>query len=508
MDNEEYDVIDGTVSTGTDKTSYFIRTVNPGSALQNGYVNNTGVAFDYIEARLFENGGTFTTKNSAFYLEDNWQVTKNIVANIGVRSESFNNLNADGIDFINVKNTIAPRLGVVWDVQGNAETKVFANAGRYYIPVMSNTNVRLSGAETDYTDYHRWDGTYSADRFQIPGKGAVLGTRYMGSDGKSPDPRTVVDPNLKPMFQDEFIVGAQQALGNRWTVSAKATFRNLKSVMDDICARTQAYDWARANSYSEDDANLIADTVDHCFLYNPGGSLTANVDFGSGLKAVTIPAEALKFPKPKRTYTALELGFERAWDGKWSLQGSYVLGFSKGNTEGYVKSDNGQDDAGITSDWDLPGLAEGAEGYLPNDRRHTLKAFGAYQVSPEWRLGGNVIVQSGRPRNCLGYYAGTMDPAAIGYRSVSFYCNGVLSQRGSKGRTDWKRELSLQLQYAPQWQKGLSFTVDALNIFNERTVLSVNEAAETGVRSPSPTYERASGVQNARTVRFTAQYEF
>lgn len=518
LDNEEYSVVDGSVNTGVpDNNRYSMRKLANGGRLANGYVNTTGGTIDYIQARVFSNGGVFTTKNSAYYLEDNWQVSKNVVLNLGLRSESFNNLNANGVDFIKVTNTIAPRLGMVWDVKGNAETKVFANAGRYYIPVMSNTNVRLSGAELDYSDFYRWDGTYAADRFETPTRGAQLGGRLETSNGKTADPKTVVDPDIKPMFQDEYILGMQQALGNRWTVSAKVTHRNLKSVMDDICNDEGAANYAATvSTFTPAQRQAIADTVGHCFLGNPGNDLKANVDLnGDGqLTLVTIPASFLKFPKPKRTYNALELGFERAWDGKWSLQGSYVLAFSKGNTEGYVKSDIGQDDAGISQDWDYPGLSEGADGYLPNDRRHSFKAFGSYQVTPEFRMGANMLVQSGRPRNCLGFYSGDVDSVSIGYGAASFWCNGQLTPRGGIGRTEWKRELSLQATYTPKWQKGLSFTVDALNIFNERAVQSVIETGETSAptaalpSTPDPTYEQPVGIQPARRFRITAQYEF
>ena len=511
LDNEKYEVVDGTKYSGPQGDRYFIRRLNPGSTLSNGYVNTTGAVQEYLQIRHFENGGVFTTKNSAYYIEDNWQATKNVVLNLGVRSESFNNLNAAGASFIDVDNTIAPRLGAVWDVKGDQSTKLFANVGRYYIPVMSNTNVRLAGAELDYTDYFLWDGTLAADRTQQPGRGAQLGGRLQTSTGEAKDPRTVVDPDIEPMYQDEYILGVQQALANRWTVSAKLTHRNLKSVMDDVCNDEGAAEWAESTGqYSPDQIDAIAGTVGHCFLYNPGGDLKANVDLnGDGnLTLVTIPASFLKFPQPKRTFNSLELGFERAWDGVWSLQGSYVLAYNKGNTEGYVKSDIGQDDAGISQDWDYPGLAEGAYGYLPNDRRHSFKAFGSYQVLPELRLGANVLIQSGRPRNCLGYYAGTMDHVSIFYGAASFWCGSKLNPRGTLGRLPWTRELSLQATYEPQWMKGLTFQVDVLNVFNDRTVRSVEEGGETAINTPSPTYEQPIGIQNPRRFRFTAQYEF
>jgi hypothetical protein len=508
MDNEKYKVVDGTFTSGGERI--FIRRLAAGSSLSNGYTNTTGAPLDYVETRHFENGGAFTTKNSAFYVEDNWQVTKNLVANIGVRSESFENLNADDKTFIKVENTIAPRFGISWDVMGNQQTKLFANAGRYYIPVMSNTNVRLSGAELDYREFYAYTGTNGTDRFQLPGRGAQLGTRAVSSNGEAGDPRSVVDPNIKPMFQDEFIVGLQQALTNRWSVGAKFTHRKLQKVMDDMCNGPGAEAWALGNGYDASQAAIIGGAIDHCFLYNPGGDLTANIDLedGKGLTVVTIPGSALGFDKPQRTYNALEFTFERAWDGVWNLQGSYVLAKSKGNTEGYVKSDIGQDDAGISQDWDYPGLMEGANGYLPNDRRHTVKLFGAYQVLPEWRVGANLIVQSGRPLNCLGYYAGTADTVSVLYGAASFYCNRVLQPRGTLGRLKWTRELGLQATYQPKWLRGTTFQVDVLNVFNERGVTSVEEGGESALGTPSPTYLQPLGIQSARSVRFMAQYEF
>lgn len=187
---------------------------------------------------------------------------------------------------------------------------------------------------------------------------------------------------------------------------------------------------------------------------------------------------------------------------------SYVLAYNKGNTEGYVKSDIGQDDAGISQDWDYPGLMEGAYGYLPNDRRHTLKLFGAYQVHPEFRIGANVLVQSGRPLNCLGYYAGDLDGVSVHYGAASFYCDGQPTPRGSKGRLGWTKELGLQLAYEPKAWKGTTFSVDVINVFNEREISGVEEAGESAAGTPSPNYLRPFNVQSGRSFRFMAQYEF
>ena len=64
---------------------------------------------------------------------------------------------------------------------------------------------------------------------------------------------------------------------------------------------------------------------------------------------------------------------------------------------------------------------------------------GAYKVTEEWEVSSSINVQSGRPRNCFGIYAGTEDPEAADYGPSSFYCdntddgviNPVLSPRGT-----------------------------------------------------------------------------
>ena len=96
--------------------------------------------------------------------------------------------------------------------------------------------------------------------------------------------------------------------------------------------------------------------------------------------------------------------FEKIWDGKWSAQFSYTWSQNSGNTERRVLSDNDQDDAGITIQFDTPALQTNSYGYLANDRRHAFKFFGAYALTDELTLGTNLRLTSGRGLNKLGWY--------------------------------------------------------------------------------------------------------
>ena len=515
LDREKITTIDATMYSGGG-LFYSARNLAAGRSLANGYVNTSGATEQYVQLTRYISGGTFTAKNSAVYVEDQFEVNKNLILNLGLRSEGFENFNPKGDPFISIKNTIAPRLGAVWDVDGNSQTKVYASAGRYYIPVYTNTNARLAGSEIYTTDYYRYGGGFSTDRTQIPLMGAKIGDQVVYSNGEMPDPRTVVDSKIKPLFQDEFTLGLERALGNRWTVGARVIHRKLRSGMDDICSGVFSQRWAANNGYTAAQAAAIGAAVDHCFLFNPGEDLNINVDFaGDGkLTPVRIPASAIGIPTVVRTYNALALTFERAWDKQWMVKGSYVLSYSKGNTEGYVKSDNGQSDAGLTQDFDFPGLTEGAKGYLPNDRRHTFKAFGSYALNDEWRLGGNVLLQSGRPKNCFGTYAGTIDPAAVKYTDASFYCTRegettpTLNSRGSFGRMPWVFDMGIQVAYSPVAFKGFSFITDVTNLLDRRTVTVIDEHESPGITAMTSQYGRPLATQSARRVRFTAKYEF
>ncbi len=480
----------------------------PGAVLPPG---TTAVVF----AREFSNGGEFSTKNEAFYVEDSWQISDNFLAYLGVRNESFENFNADGVIFAKKDDTWAPRLGFSWDVNGDATTKVFGNAGRYYIPIMSNTNVRLSGAERDIQTYYTFDGTFSGGQFDTPVLGQEI-ARVVQSSGVAADPRSVVDDNLSPLFQDEYILGFQQQLTDKWSAGIRAIHRKMSSGMDDYCAYQAPRDWAAANGFSStpgdasdgevtSEADAIGEATGHCFLMNPGSDLNANIDVnGDGtLEKVKIPASALRLPTPTRTYNALEFFFERVWDGKWTMQGSYTWSKSIGNTEGYVKSDIAQTDAGLTQDFDFAELMENSYGYLPNDRRHAIKVFGSYQLASEWRIGANLIVQSGRPLNCFGDYPAGQSNEETLYTNASFYCDGVASPRGTRGRLEWTRNLSLQVAYEPQWAKGLWAKVDVFNVTDEDTVTSVRER-----QSPRNRYLQPITWQAPRSVRLSVGYDF
>jgi hypothetical protein len=244
---------------------------------------------------------------------------------------------------------------------------------------------------------------------------------------------------------------------------------------------------------------------------------------------VTFTAEQLGYPAAVRKYDAVELTFERPWDGVWTLQGSYTWSKSRGNSEGFVQSDFGQDDAGITQDFDQPGFTVGADGPLPSDRRHRIKLFGAVSPIEGFTIGTNVKIESPRPLSCIGFNPNA-NPFTPGvpysdfgnaYGAASHYCGGELSPRGTAQESDWIYTIDLKAAYEFNIPSGqlVRFRADVFNVFNAQGVQERNEIGELDSFAPdangdpafyyaNPNYGVATTLQAPRSVRFGLDIEF
>jgi hypothetical protein len=484
-----------------------------------------GIA-DGVRKRIFQSGAEVEVNSEAWYIEDRWQVTDNFLAYVGLRWDSFENVNGAGETFVEIKNQFGPRLGFSWDVNGDSKFKVYGNAGRYSLPLTATVAVRGASASLFAEEFYSYTGidpVTGAPTGLVNTGNAFCGncpTRYLNNEfGVGKDPNGIADLNLKPMYQDEYILGFQAQLSDNVSGGVRGIYRDLKAAIDDQCDYRPIYAYADANDLV---FNPYNPGFAFCHLYNPGEGATFMVDIdGNGtMETVVLDADTLG-PKAKRTYKAVEFFVEGSWD-KFFMQGSYTWSKSYGNTEGGVKSDIGQDDTGTTQDFDYPELTIGSLGYLPNDRRHSFKLFGNYQLTDEWSVGAAALVQSGRPINCFGFLGGS---------NTSHYANGYFScdpgpttvpgdgtgnngttivPRGTAGRTEWSRTLDVNVAYKPNWADGhLTMKMDVFNLLNEHAVTTVLEQGENTAGTPQPDrYKTPTGFQTPRSVRFMVQYDF
>ena len=517
-----------------------------------------------VRITVYDNSGAWEAEQTAFYLQDSWEITDRVTLNLGIRNEAFENSNVAGDVFVDIKDQWAPRLGATYDVFGDGDAKLFGFYGRYFLPVAVNTNQRLAGAEFFIRDtYNLWidpaniaidanqDGIRDDNDEPIYRAVDQVGQSTLSTGDVKPI-STQVDTDLDPMYVDEWILGYEQRV-NDWTFGIKGTYRDLGRAIDDVAIDAAVLDYCEAAGGGLSAA--VCYNVWYGFhqyvLTNPGEDMTITLS-GTDLTQATdladdgldndsstvradevanLSAADLGFPEPSRTYKAVELTAEKSFDGVWGARFSYLWSDSEGNYEGALKSDNGQVDPGLSQDFDQPGLTDNAYGFLPNHREHTFKVFGNWQATEQLLIGANLVIQSPRQFGCQGEHA--TDDFAYQYANSSWFCdvdgNGTLepTPRGSQFESDWLKNVDLTFSYdlgdllnVPG--DSLVLRADVFNVFNFQSELDFNEFGTLGdiaaagfigvdpnlPSSLNPNYRKVTGFQSPRSVRLSVAYRF
>jgi hypothetical protein len=466
----------------------------------------------YVNRILFTDVTNAYSNQNAWYLEDKWQITKNFLLTAGLRNEGFDNQNGEHVKYLEQKNQWAPRLSAIWDLNGDASTKVFASAGRYHLQIPTHLAVRGAGRSLNTTQAFAYTG--------VDANGAPTGLTALSVPasanneyGQAKAAQTLSSIDLKPTYQDEVTLGFEKAFSPELNFGVKGTYRTLKSTIDDMC------DPRPFEKYAADHKINTSEWAGFgCASFNPGEGADFWVDYAGttnnggtahDLTRVHLTAADLGFPKPQRVYKALDFFAEHPMRNGWYGKITYTLSKSTGNTEGQTLSDVGQTDVAATQTWDYPELSIGANGPLPNDRRHQVKAYGFYEITPELTVGANALAASGRPRSCLGRF--TFDGTTPNYSNGPHYCGGAtpaqntLHPRGTMGNLGWDTRLDLNVMYRPSMIPGLSLKLDVFNVFNKQVAQAVEERWNLG-NGQRDTYERILSTTTPRYTRLTAEY--
>ncbi len=464
--------------------------VKPGLLLRNGAVVPDSVT-EVTQHQRFERGGEFAVIASTLYIEDEWLITPlNATLRFGLRNERFENRNAVGQSFLELTDQLAPRLGFAWNPGGGGKSKLYANYGRYHLPVASNVNIRMAGNTLATEDWYVLEGPIEEDGSTT--LGMRIGEQVVRADGSPRDVRRVADQNLDPMAQDEYIFGYEWQLSSDYVANASFTYRNLAQGIEDVAIKQSERRFRRFDY----------------ILANPGRDIHTydDSDRDGTLEPLLLTAAELGFPAPKRRYKALTLDVKRRWEGEFYIRGTYTLSRSYGNYEGTVRSDTGEDIAGRTTQFDFVGMLDGADGDLPNDRRHMLRVWGVWAFAERWQASSAFEFSSGRPRNAFGFHP--TDPYAFFFGPSSFYRQGELTPRGSLGTTDNVFRVDLGFKYTTDVFGSGDATVrlDIFNVFDFDAEVEVDEYADNWRGTESSTFGLPIRFQQPRTVRLGIQY--
>lgn len=513
IDSNHIMATNGNSSAGGGGWTY-LKATNPGEVLagMTAAPNSTGSPLGaqgyYVDETHQVTGATPQVRQSAQYIEDKFQVTKNLLLTLGLRNEQFRNTNSLDQTIIEKTTQIAPRAAVAWDVNGDSSLKVFGTAGRYHLPVPANLAVRFAGGSLNTERYYTYTGVDPATG--APTGLVPIGNLYSPNNefGVPPNPAALAATDIESNTQDEFTIGFEKALTSKWNVGARFNYRKLISSIDDVSDPRPIM--AKLTSQAEKD---FVENNWGGSLFNPGKSsntFVVPVDANGTLRTVTVDWKDWGFPdNMKRDYFALDFMAEHPMSDGWYAKINYTYSKSEGNTEGQQKSDNGQADVSFTSVWDFPELMINSSGALPNQRTHQLKAFGLLELNKEWAISGNALIATGRPRSCTQNLPTAQDSFGIGggYGSIFYVCPGATG-RGGLGFLPTESRFDMAFMYKPEMIKGLLVKADIYNLFNQQTVTSVNE--ELNVRGAGSTINPQSQMEQnftaPRAVTLSVQY--
>lgn len=368
------------------------------------------------------------SRNVSFYGQDSWKAAPNLTVNVGVRWEYQDVRSRDRVTAFSLKDNWAPRLGAIYDVTGNGQSKLYANWGRFFESVPMDINIRAFGGEVQCY-CNNFDPSPDA---LTPDDNAPLPSTLYG--GVEP-----VDPHLKGQYLDEFLVGYEHAVAANWVVGAKFTHRRLGRIIEDF---------------------FIIDQGNY-FIANPGEGIGTKVTFYDGATADA--------PHATRTSTSFELTARKRFADHWQFIGSAVFGRLKGNYDGTFQVSTGQLDPNINSAFDFADLLVNADGRLSNDRNVQLKLDGSYEFSEGvlrgLNLGASYHWLAGTPLNAYGY--------SFFYGNWEYF----LAPRGSMGRgpADWEADAHVSYPINLGAKVRLNLLADIFNVFNRQAVTALDE---------------------------------
>jgi hypothetical protein len=299
---------------------------------------------------------------------------------------------------------VQPRLGFNYNLRKEAGDKVYANWGRYYALDQKSTARSLAPRRLFLSDA----------RFSTAGQ-LISDTPQANTVSK------VIDTDLNPPFQDEFLVGYATPLMGNWSADVFYMYRDADDFIEDI---------PTVQPFSS-------------FVY-------------------------LNDPNADRRYKALTFEVARRMANNWSLNASYAWSRLTGTYD--QDYSGGLSGAAVFNTSSLINDGPGAytvdsfrNGVMSQDRTHVFKLFGSYMppAIQGLTLGGYLRSQSGTPYEKRGLPRGSAATYLLFFEPAGTNRNDV-----------WTNfDLLLAYRLALPRSAGVKLEARVLNLFNAETAL-------------------------------------
>jgi len=436
--------------------------------------------------------------NYSLFLNDTWNVSRNLTLNIGVRFDynsviwppqnqdenpPFNpwGLRVDrriynSITALQWKN-LSPRLGFIYDIFADGSTLVKASWGRYVIP---NAIQWVNLAHPN--GWYYWTEVYYGYEIIVDTLGLVAPTGTQVG---------YKDHDLEASTADELTVGIERQMWEDWSLGIRYIKKWDKNLIHAVDAAALDIDALM------DNGELVWRDWEKVQITDPYDGSTAtfynNLDpYRHSELYIVNP------PGAERKYDGLEVTLNKRYSHGWSLNASYVYANSRGLIALNRNDIDGTQSLGTSDLWVNPNAHINAEGRFPYERRHQLKITGL--VNGPWgiSIGGYFRHLSGQR------WTRYITSSFLGLKLNQLTETIKAEQRGTNGYPAINI-LDLRLQKTFKLGKiRLNLFADIFNVFNDNTVV------EKYLDSSNPVVEFGEdlSIVPPRVVRLGAKIEF
>ena len=517
-----------------------------GNAFQEGllFYNNKTTLNPFMTVR--------TADSLGFFLDDQWSPTKRLTFNLGLRYDRMTTKYGAGKVYeyltqpsdINLPppvirdrassdnifdfKTIAPRLGVTYQLTKDGKTVLRANYGRYYMPLAVEFLRRFG------PDMPTMDLTYQI--FMVPWDVAdINGDGFIDPHGINGQPNELreairylpgTDPiyersaesdfswtlnvadGVKDMYTDQFSFNFERELAKNFSLSATYIYKHSANLfvhvpINEMTGREWSYERVPFLPDYGDPIDLYSiawedynedDTID--------GADIAWVGTHSDFRVENM--QVYDTIKPQRTYQALQLVLNKRYSDRWQGLASVVHSWSNGTAQRTMRQNDNMMGPMITDDTWMGSLnytINNMNGVLPFVPKWEVKASGSYTIpGVEMDLGLRFRFHTGRPLWRLEGYAVASQWGQPKGSVISGGLNRVVSSTTptylpSLAILDLRAEKAIKISNFG----ALHVIFDIFNVFNADNVTNADFMGNWGL---------ITGISDARRFRLSFMYQF
>ncbi|MBI4914038.1 MAG: TonB-dependent receptor [Acidobacteria bacterium] len=445
----------------------------------NGIPTNYNIDPDYDFLAVYSHPveSKSTQKFTAIYINDKWKFNKNWGANIGLRYEKVDGTNDVGQNIWNY-NTVSPRMGLTYDLDGDSRRTLSLFYGVYYQAPWQDGLDQYNKLSQSYSLYGYAGGN--------PHSRSSWDSSPFYTFNPTSDPGLITAPDLKGPRTNETTLIYKWQVTSRFSFTASGVYKEFK----DQIVQAKYYDYAPGST---------TNVIKYFRLENAKNSI--------------------------RHYAGLMATGEYRGD-KWYFMGNYTYSELRGNI----------DQGGITGSFNafnrglwIPAqpLAGNLNGILGADQPHVLRLFLARRATVlDWFTidnGFRFTYSSGTPYNIAATWSmlGSQQPSFVlsSDRSQTVYYGNV---RGlGRFNSTYGLDYTVTFDWAIAKKYHFFLRADITNILNhqEQATWSTSSTLaypSTSDRSryyfvPGSTFGKPTGSGNyitPRTLGFSAGFKF